>query len=76
MRALAELGPDQHRSGDIAEKLKLSTTRAAPARPALIKKGMIYSPSYGDAAFTVPLFDDYMRRVIPVLKPKDASASD
>lgn len=66
MRALAELGPGQHRSGDIAEKIKLSTTSAAPTRSALIKKGMIYSPIYGDTAFTVPLFDDYMRRAMPL----------
>lgn len=66
MRALAELGPGQHRSGDIAEKLRLSTTSAAPTRSALIKKGMIYSPIYGDTAFTVPLFDDYMRRAMPL----------
>lgn len=71
MRALAELGPGAHRSGDIAEKLKLSTTSAAPTRSALIKKGMIYSPAYGDTAFTVPLFDDYLRRTIPVFRPKD-----
>jgi len=64
MRALAELGPGQHRSGDIAEKLRVSTTSAAPTRSALIKKGMIYSPIYGDTAFTVPLFDDYMRRAM------------
>lgn len=64
MRALAELGPGQHRSGDIAEQLRLSTTSAAPTRSGLIKKGMIYSPIYGDTAFTVPLFDDYMRRAM------------
>lgn len=70
MRALAELGAGHHRSGDIAEKLGISTNSAAPTRNGLIKKGMIYSPAYGDTAFTVPLFDDYLRRVIPVLKPK------
>ena len=70
MRALAELGAGHHRSGDIAEKLRLNTTSAAPTRSALIKKGMIYSPSYGDTAFTVPLFDDYMRRVMPTFSPK------
>jgi hypothetical protein len=32
----------------------------------LIKKGMIYSPSHGDNAFTVPLFDEFMKRVMPV----------
>jgi len=65
MRALAELGPGQHRSGDIADKLGVKSTSVAPARNNLIKKGMIYSPSYGDTDFTVPLFDEYMRREIP-----------
>lgn len=71
MRALAELGAGHHRSGDIADKLKLNTTSAAPTRSGLIKKGMIYSPTYGDTAFTVPLFDEYMRRAIPVFTPKN-----
>ena len=74
MRALAELGSGAHRSGDIAEKLKQNTTSVAPTRSALIKKGIIYSPAYGDTAFTVPLFDDYLRRTIPVFRPKDRSS--
>lgn len=65
MRALAELGAGTHRSGDIAEKLGVKVTSVAPARNALIRKGMIYSPAHGDTAFTVPLFDQYMRRVMP-----------
>jgi hypothetical protein len=40
-------------------------TSVAPTRNALIRKGMIYSPAYGDTAFTVPLFDDYLRRAMP-----------
>jgi hypothetical protein len=64
MRALAELGPGSHRSGDIAEKRGIKTTSAAPIRSGLIKKGMIYSPAHGDTAFTVPMFDAYMRRVM------------
>ncbi|AWI59025.1 AAA family ATPase [Sinorhizobium fredii] len=67
MRALAEFGHGKHRSGDIAEKLGVKTTSVAPTRSALIRKGMIYSPSHGDTAFTVPLFDQYMRRVMPTL---------
>ena len=27
---------------------------------------MIWSPSHGDTAFTVPLFDEFMRRIVPV----------
>lgn len=70
MRALAELGAGHHRSADIADKLGVKSTSVAPARNNLIKKGMIYSPSYGDTAFTVPLFDEYMRREIPVFMRK------
>jgi hypothetical protein len=67
MRALAEPGAGAHRSGDIATILKVKTIRVAPTRSNLIKKGMIYSPSHGDTAFTVPLFDQYMKRAIPKL---------
>jgi hypothetical protein len=28
---------------------------------------MIYSPVYGETAFTVPLFDAFMRREMPTL---------
>lgn len=70
MRALAEFGSGKHRSGDIAEKLGVKVTSVAPTRSGLIRKGMIYSPSHGDTAFTVPLFDEYMRRAMPRFSPK------
>lgn len=65
MRALAECGVGNHRSGEIAEKLHLGAKNVSPTRGSLIKKGMIYSPAYGDTAFTVPLFEEYMKRVMP-----------
>ncbi|MGE0060941.1 MAG: AAA family ATPase [Xanthobacteraceae bacterium] len=65
MRALAELGAGSHRSGDIAYELKVKTASVAPTRSNLIKKGMIYSPSHGDTEFTVPLFDQFMKRAMP-----------
>jgi type II secretory pathway predicted ATPase ExeA len=65
LRALAELGSNPKRSGDIASKLKIEVTDAAPLRDGLIKKGMIYSPDHGKTAFTVPLFGDFMKRVMP-----------
>jgi len=34
-------------------------------RNTLIAKGMIYSPGHGDTAFTVPLFDGFMKRIMP-----------
>jgi hypothetical protein len=65
LRAMAELGPGPHRSGDIAAIYGAKVESLAPMRGTLIHKGMIYSPAHGDTAFTVPLFDEFMRRVMP-----------
>jgi len=65
LRAMAELGPGPHRSGDIAAKLKREVTALGPTRNQLIAKGMVWSPNHGDTAFTVPLFDEFMRRIMP-----------
>jgi len=65
MRAMAELGPGPHRSGDIANILNRKITTVAPIRNSLISKGVIYSPSHGETAFTVPLFHDFMKRIMP-----------
>ena len=65
LRAMAELGPGPHRSGDIAEELERKVTSLGPTRNQLIAKGMIWSPNHGDTAFTVPLFDEYMKRILP-----------
>jgi hypothetical protein len=65
LRAMAELGAGPHRSGDIAEQLKRDVTALGPTRNQLIAKGMIWSPNHGDTAFTVPLFDQFMHRIIP-----------
>jgi hypothetical protein len=67
LRAMAELGPGPHRSGDIADALQVKVQSVAPTRNSLIKKGMIYSPAHGDTAFTVPLFDQFLKRQIPRL---------
>lgn len=65
MRAMADLGPGPHRSGDIANKLVRKVQSLGPTRNQLITKGMIWSPSHGDTAFTVPLFDEFMKRIMP-----------
>jgi hypothetical protein len=65
LRAMADLGAGPHRSGDIAERLKRKVTSLGPTRNQLIAKGMIWSPNHGDTAFTVPLFDEYMKRIMP-----------
>ena len=65
LRAMAELGPGPHRSGGVAQVLGRSVRAVAPTRANLIRKGMVYSPAHGDTAFTVPLFDEYLHRVMP-----------
>ncbi|MFN3298510.1 AAA family ATPase [Caldimonas sp.] len=65
LRAMAELGAGPHRSGDIADTLGEKVTTLAPVRSSLIKKGMIWSPNHGDTAFTVPMFDQFMKRIMP-----------
>jgi hypothetical protein len=66
LRAMAELGPGPHRSGAIADELGVKVEKAGPLRSGLIGKGMIWSPAHGDTAFTVPMFDEFMRRAMPV----------
>jgi hypothetical protein len=65
LRAMAELGAGPHRSGEIAAELDREVSSLAPTRAQLIAKGMIWSPSHGDTAFTVPLFDEFMQRIMP-----------
>jgi AAA ATPase domain len=65
LRAMASLGPGPHRSGDIANALGRSVNTLGPMRASLINKGMVWSPSHGDTAFTVPLFDEFMQRAMP-----------
>ena len=66
LRAMAELGGGPHRSGDIAGVLGTGSPSLAPIRSALIAKGIVWSPGHGDTAFTVPLFDKFMKRMLPV----------
>ena len=65
LRAMAQIGSGPHRSGDVASELGRRVTSLAPTRAQLINKGMIWSPSHGDTAFTVPLFDEFLRRIMP-----------
>lgn len=62
---MVSIGPEPHRSGEVADALGVKVSSVAPTRNSLIAKAMLYSPAHGDTAFTVPLFDDFMRRVMP-----------
>lgn len=65
LRAMAELGAGPHRSGDIAGCFNADVSSLAPTRSSLIAKGMVWSPNHGDTAFTVPMFDEFMQRIMP-----------
>ncbi|MCV0441325.1 MAG: ATP-binding protein [Hydrogenophaga sp.] len=65
LRAMAELGEGPHRSGDIAACLEEKVSSLAPTRSSLITKGMVWSPTHGDTAFTVPMFAAFMQRIMP-----------
>ena len=65
LQPLTELGLGPHRSGDVANVLNQKVTSVAPVRNSLIAKGMIFSSGHGDTAFTVPLFDEFMKRTLP-----------
>lgn len=71
-RAMADFGAEPVNSSDVANALNLSLSQAAPIRDELIKKGMAYSPERGLIGFTVPKFDEYMRRAMPATKRKAA----
>jgi hypothetical protein len=64
LRAMAELEDGPYRIGDIAEQMQVKVVSLSPRRAKLIKKGMIYSPSYGELDFSVPLFADFLKRVM------------
>ncbi len=65
LRAMTEIGKAPYRIADVAEMLGVKVGSLSPRRAKLINKGMIFSPTYGDLDFTVPLFDQFMRRAMP-----------
>ena len=69
--AMATLGPGPYRSSDVAVALTETHQSLGPRRSKIISKGMIYSPSHGDIAFTVPMFNEYLMRNF-VKKPNNA----
>ena len=69
LRAMAELGPRPQLARDVAKLLSRTSTQCGPTRKQLIDKGLLYATDHGYAAFTVPKFDEYLKRAIPTLAP-------
>jgi hypothetical protein len=68
LRAMAELGPEPHKAATVAELLNRTSTQCGPVRAELIDMGLLYTPTHGFAAFTVPQFDKFMKRAVPTLE--------
>lgn len=63
LQAMASLGgPGPYKSGDISASMGKTTTQTGPVRDALIKRGLCYAPRRGELEFTVPMFDEFVRR--------------
>ena len=66
LRAMADFPQEEPVSTtDVGTRMGRGIGAVSPVRAALIAKGMIYAPSYGKVAYTVPLFADYMKRTMP-----------
>jgi hypothetical protein len=65
LRAMAALGgPGPYKSGAVSGRLGKKTTQTGPVRDSLIKRGLCYAPRHGEIAFTVPMFDGFVRRAL------------
>jgi len=60
---MAELGPGPTWSGDIADELNRRLPSWADQKPTNRQRNGLES-THGDTAFTVPLFDEFMHRVM------------
>lgn len=67
LRAMADLGPEPQKAADVAARMGRTSPQVAPTRAELINMGLLYTPEHGYAAFTVPHFDQFMRRTMPTL---------
>ncbi|HEY5854755.1 MAG TPA: ATP-binding protein [Aldersonia sp.] len=68
LRAMAELGAGKQKAQDVAAVLGRESSQVAPIRSELIGMGLLYTPDYGYADFTVPHFEKFMLRVMPGLE--------
>lgn len=62
MYAMSALGQGPYLMSDVARKIGNKQSSISPIRATLIGKGFIYTPEFGKIEFTVPLFDDFLRR--------------
>ncbi len=64
LAAMASLGTGPYATGDVATVLNRTATVVGPHHDALIRRGLCYSPRPGVIDFTVPMFDEFVRRAM------------
>lgn len=70
LRAMAELGTGPYKVGAVAKAMGSTTTALSTVRQKLLDRGLIYATEdYGHIDFTVPRFDEFMRRHTPFKSP-------
>jgi hypothetical protein len=70
LRAMAELGAGPYKAGSVASAMGTTTTALSTVRQKLLDRGLIYATEdYGYVDFTVPRFDEFMRRHMPFRRP-------
>ncbi len=62
MAAMAQLGPGPHPSGEVASQMGKTTSQVSHHRNSVIAKGLCHAPRHGQIAFTLPMFDQFVRR--------------
>ena len=75
LRAMGGLGPGVHRVGDVSAAMGRTTENLGPTRAELINMGLLYTPERGYTAFTVPHFDQFIVRAVPLLEVPDKRTS-
>ena len=65
MAAVAKLGEGPQETAGVAEVLRRRAAEVSGWRDRLIRAGLLYAPSRGKVAFTVPMCADYIRRAMP-----------
>lgn len=68
LRAMAELGSAPAKAADVAALLHRASTQLGPTRAELINMGLLFTPQHGYAQFTVPHFDQFIKRAVPELE--------
>lgn len=61
-RAIAMAGKLPVSSSEVADIMGITVRQAAPIRDEIIKKGMAFSPQRGLISFSVPKFEEYLKR--------------